>query len=192
MKNQEIANYGIYGTKGQSSYFQGKFQGYGKYQWNVKSYEFNNEFEIESARDAFFETLGTQQIWLEELNIRGISQVFFAGRSGGWLVINDDLTEEEVSKITKYIKDSLKALPEFLKQEREFRAQEELEFKLEKNKDNNIQVTKKLVCGRVLIYPINDKAKIFSELTNSKTLSDKTLTKIGQLGIEIEWVDENN
>ena len=44
----------IIGNPGTSSYFRGDYKAYGKYQWNVKYYNWEANHEIESARDHYF------------------------------------------------------------------------------------------------------------------------------------------
>jgi len=45
----------------------------------------------------------------------------------------------------------------------------------------------KQVYGNETIYPVNDVALIFTSLTGKKTLNPSDLTKITQLGFEIEF-----
>jgi hypothetical protein len=45
----------------------------------------------------------------------------------------------------------------------------------------------KQVYGNETIYPVNDVALIFASLTGKKTLNPSDLTKITQLGFEIEF-----
>jgi len=49
---------------------------------------------------------------------------YLEGRSGGWLTINTELTDEEIAKVDEFVASCLKAIPEFLKEEREYRANE--------------------------------------------------------------------
>lgn len=51
-----------------------------------------------------------------------------------------------------------------------------------------IQITVKNVYGNELIYPVCEKAKAFCELTNKKTFSCNDISKIKQLGFEVECV----
>lgn len=105
----------------ESSYFQGYFQTYGRYQWDIKYYGWMDEFEIEAARrwslgDYCYKT--GQFEYLNEVVGRPV-QASIEGRSGGWLVIDTELTPEELSKVDQHVEACLKALSEFLKEERE-------------------------------------------------------------------------
>lgn len=120
---------------GQSHYFGGQFRGYGRYQWNIKHYGFESSDEIEQAL-----------LWAFGDHVRvgkradngnaiygfdGISDLlgrsiesFIAGRSGGWLVIDTQLTAQELRLVDRHVKACMKALPAFLAEERELRATE--------------------------------------------------------------------
>jgi hypothetical protein len=50
----------------------------------------------------------------------------------------------------------------------------------------NIQVNIKQVYGVDRVYPVNDKAIILTQLTNKKTLDNRDIELIKQLGYEIE------
>jgi hypothetical protein len=50
----------------------------------------------------------------------------------------------------------------------------------------NIQVNIKQVYGVDRVYPVNDKAIILTQLTNKKTLDNRDIQLIKQLGYEIE------
>jgi hypothetical protein len=52
----------------------------------------------------------------------------------------------------------------------------------------NIQVNIKQVYGVDRIYPVNDKAIILTQLTNKKTLDNRDIELIKQLGYEIEVI----
>lgn len=111
MKRCEIRN-----NPGPSSYFGGEFRGYGLYQWNIKFYGFESEYEIESACGwAFGEYLFTrhQFEYLNEIVGRPI-QAHIDGRSGGWLVIDEELTKVELKRVDRHIRSCLKVLPKYL------------------------------------------------------------------------------
>lgn len=116
MRNCEIRN-----APGQSSYFGGGFRGYGRYQWNVKFYGWQSDFEIETACNwALGDFLHSkcQFEYLNEVLGRPV-RAHMAGRSGGWLVIDTELTEAELLKIDAHVKACVDGLPDFLKEERE-------------------------------------------------------------------------
>lgn len=94
-----------------SPYFGGEFREYAKHQWDIKYYGFQDESEI---AEACFVIFGDN---FEELvNSCCINAEFWIdGRSGGWLCTNRDLSIKELRRVTDYIKDSLKNLPEILK-----------------------------------------------------------------------------
>lgn len=124
MKNKQIAPYGIQNKPGNSSYFGGGHSEYGKYQWNIKYYGFHTEDEIESARFwALGEYIYVSFDHINEVVGRKVA-VSLEGRSSGWLTIHEDLTKIEVAKISKHIKNCLKGLPAFLKEERRIRSKE--------------------------------------------------------------------
>jgi hypothetical protein len=52
-----------------------------------------------------------------------------------------------------------------------------------------IQVTIKTVYGKDLIYPVDDKAKLFTALVGMKTLTTKHLDLIKALGFTIELIN---
>lgn len=119
--NTQIRNY-----PGMPSYFGGAYRGYGQYQWNIKFYGFNDEFEIESAqRWAFgeysFKTGSFEGI--DELLGRMV-KASTQGRSGGWLVIDSELTETELKRIDSFVSACMAGLESFLVEERDFHASE--------------------------------------------------------------------
>ena len=115
-------NQSIIGNPGESSYFLGRFPAYGKYQWNVKYYDWANEEEIEIARLwAFGDRVNNGYPEINELLGREVS-AWFDGRGGGWFVIDSELTEEELIKVSDRITAIMGYLPTFLKEEREFLA----------------------------------------------------------------------
>lgn len=121
---------GLRRRKHASSYFRGAYNKYGRYQWDIKYRPgFNSEYEIESAvLWAFGEhvKIGTRSVngnsihGFEVINeiIGRPVEAHIAGRSGGWVVVDTELTEAELKRIDRHIEECLKALPEFLKEER--------------------------------------------------------------------------
>lgn len=132
MKSQIRNNPGI------SSYFGEGYNGYGRYQWNIKFYQWNNDYEIESAVLWGFGDhvkIGTKAIngntvygfdLISERLGRPIESSI-EGRSGGWFVIHSELSEEELKAIDDHVRSVMEGLPDFLKEERKFREEEENE-----------------------------------------------------------------
>jgi hypothetical protein len=134
----------IRGDPGMSSYFQGGYQAYGRYQWNAKYYDWGTdeegsfEFEIEEARRYFFGEFIQRKngkwgyealpaiIGRKPLDEGGeLISSGFSGRSGGWFVVDDELTEEELHTLDQYIEKMMKGeLKQFLEEERAIRRQE--------------------------------------------------------------------
>jgi hypothetical protein len=118
----------IRNNPGQSSYFLGGFRGYGRYQWNIKFYGgFHSEYEIEIARCwAFGDYLYSKGEfeYLNEVVGRPV-KASIQGRSGGWLVIDTELTQAELKKVDQHVKACLKGLSAFLKEDRELNEQGE-------------------------------------------------------------------
>lgn len=56
---------------------------------------------------------------------------------------------------------------------------------------NTVQVTRKSVYGRDMLYPYNNNAKQFASLVNKRTLGNFELARIRSLGFVIEVVAEN-
>jgi hypothetical protein len=101
-----------------SPYFRGQHRSYGRYQWCIKYYGFQDEFEIEIARLWAFGEYSKGH--LENLNVvvgRPV-EASIEGRSGGWLVIDTELSDAELAKVDTHVKACLKGLPEFLNEER--------------------------------------------------------------------------
>lgn len=119
----------IRNNPGMSSYFNGGHNSYGRYQWNVKTYQPETESEYEAVRlwclgehvkigskASNGNTLyGYEQI--SEIVGRPI-QSYLDGRSGGWLVVNSELTEEELTKLDEYVSEFMKGIKQFLIDER--------------------------------------------------------------------------
>lgn len=112
----------IMNNPGQSSYFGGGYSRYGHYQWNIKYYGFQNEHEIELAQLwAFGDYLYSKGEfeYLNEVVGRPV-KASIQGRSGGWLIIDTELTDDELDKVTKHVDACMKGLDDFLKEERRF------------------------------------------------------------------------
>lgn len=158
MKTCEIRN-----NPGMSSYFQGKHQGYGRYQWNIKFYGFESDFEIEMSQQWAFGSYMHSKQQFDQINevIGRPVKAGIGGRSGGWFVIYDELTEEELKKLDKYVEKVIKNLPEYLKEERELKVigeNEHLELELKTKTEllNNKKIKKtiellKEVAGQDLV-----------------------------------------
>jgi len=146
----------IRNNPGLSSYFQGGYRGYGRYQWNIKYYGWQNDYEIESAVLWGFGDhikIGTKAI--NGNTIRGFDllneklgrpiEASIEGRSGGWLVVHSELSEEELNVVDDYVRSVMEGLPSFLEEERKFRKEEEEEIQREENifKDKKERVFKK-------------------------------------------------
>lgn len=116
----------IRNNPGRSSYFGGGYESYGRYQWNIKYYGFEDQNEIEAAQFwAFGEysyKTGTFD-GIDELIGRPV-KASIQGRSGGWFVIDTELTEKELKTIDRHVSACMKALPEFLSEERQYHADE--------------------------------------------------------------------
>ena len=84
----------IHGQTGKSSYFQGRFASYGKHQWNVKTDALDDD-QLENLRAYVLD-----EDWLAEEFGVGIKDVYFGGRSGGWLVVDADLSQSHIDHIT--------------------------------------------------------------------------------------------
>jgi hypothetical protein len=112
----------IRNNPGTSSYFQGGYSGYGKYQWNIKFYGFQNDAEIETAIHWAFGEYNLANHTFDGINdlIGRKVRAHIDGRSGGWLVVDSTLTEVELQKIDELVSASLKGLSEMLSEERKF------------------------------------------------------------------------
>lgn len=98
-----------------SSYWMGGRSLYGRYQWDVKYYGWEDEIEIEIVAAHFLggQTKNGYEV-IDEIVGRPVN-CFFEGRSGGWLVIDTKLTEKELKKVDKFIERSMKEIPKLLK-----------------------------------------------------------------------------
>lgn len=117
----------IRGVHGQSSYYLGRFNNYGMYQWNIKYYKFESDFEIEEAILWALGQHGKNAVgygfdYLDEIIGRPVKS-HTDGRSGGWLVIDTPLTEEELQRIDDHIESHYNAMFEFLLDVRADRAE---------------------------------------------------------------------
>ncbi len=92
---------------------------HGLHAWNVKYYGWMDEFEPSEAIEYF---LGPELEKVSELLGRPVT-TSFEGRSGGWFVINEELTADEITVIDTYINKCMRELPQFL---HELRAEIEL------------------------------------------------------------------
>ena len=121
-KYERIELWSVRGVNGEESpYFQGRYKTYGLFNWKIKFYDWNSEFEVEQAQHYF---LGEDFEVLHELLGRKVD-VSIQGRSGGWLVIDEELSMKELKKVDAFVKRMLKTLPKFLKEERAYRKEEE-------------------------------------------------------------------
>jgi hypothetical protein len=143
----------IRGNPGHSSYFQGGYRAYGQYQWNCKYYDFGVEGEegsweneIDDARRFFFGEYTQDKkgrkcgydalpfiIGRKPLEEGGtLIDSGFSGRSGGWFVVDEELTDEELEKLDKYIQEMMDTgLKQFLEEERAVRRQEKADAEAE-------------------------------------------------------------
>jgi len=92
---------------------------YGRYQWDVKYYGWMDEIEPSFVIDHFLgaETKDGYQV-IDEIVGRTVN-CFFEGRSGGWLVIDTELTEDELERVDEYIEKSMRDIPVLLHDLRE-------------------------------------------------------------------------
>jgi hypothetical protein len=121
----------IRGPIGPSAYFLGAYRGYGRHQWSIKWYGWEGGYEIETALQwAFGDHVRLSRDPKDgRRGFDGISDLlgrpiesYTAGRSGGWLVIDSELSEDELVKVDEHVARCMAALPEFLREEREFHA----------------------------------------------------------------------
>jgi hypothetical protein len=132
----------IRGDPSTSSYFQGGYRAYGRYQWSAKWHGWEDFVqEVEAARAFFFGEYirpdGHRGGYTELPAIVGrkpydeggqLISSGFDGRSGGWFVVDEELTDEELEKLDRYIHDMMHGgLKQFLEDERAFHRQEKQE-----------------------------------------------------------------
>jgi hypothetical protein len=141
-----MAQGGIRNNPGRSSYFGGNHPRYGRWQWNVKRYDWDADDEehsfvnqVEDARRFFFgeyvcDKQGRKRghdavpaiIGRKPIEEGGaIINCGFDGRSGGWFVVDEELDDDELDKLDKYIYDMMHGgLKQYLEEERALRRQE--------------------------------------------------------------------
>ena len=138
MQKCEIRN-----NPGMSQYFGGAYIRYGRYQWNMKYYGWENDSEIRAAHWAFFgDDYSEEAGQTDSLSViigRDITKHWnFDGRSGGWLTINCELTDEELEKVDNYVKRIMDGeLSKFLKEERGIKEKERLNSKNKQKENEN-------------------------------------------------------
>lgn len=92
----------VYTNANKTPYFQNGHRAYGRYQWNVKRYDWHrisleSEAFEQALEDLRCDTIEVIQYKLGALD-REIS-IGFDGRSSGWLVIDSPLTDDELALI---------------------------------------------------------------------------------------------
>lgn len=111
-------------TNGPSSYWNNARELYGLYQWNIKYYDYEHEIEIEYIQLCLlgehfeYEKNKYNFTALKDLLNKDIESRL-DGHSGGWLVIDTPLTNKELSIVDEYVSNSMKEIPNLLKQFRE-------------------------------------------------------------------------
>jgi hypothetical protein len=157
--------------------------GLSKYQWNIKYYGFENDWEPEEAlRWAFGEYLykdGGHFETLDEVVGRRV-HASTAGRSGGWLVIHDELTDEEFAAVDRHVKACLAGLTDFLKSERQFlveqkMAAEEEEKARRKALKSDARVNEVVDCLREISGPGNDFVLFIKGIRIDSTWSSSSI-----------------
>lgn len=147
MKSNTLKKQGLRRCEHDSSYFGGAFNRYGRYQWDIKYHGWQSEYEIESAREYFFGEFRQLKVndsylfgceSIDELLGRKI-KASIQGRSGGWLVIDTELTASELKKIDRFVSRMMTQLPKYLKGERDFQKQQEVEA-MEDEKRREIEI----------------------------------------------------
>ena len=111
----------IMNNPGQSSYFNNQYKGYGRYQWNIKYYNWQDEDEIELAINWAFGSYVYHTGEFDYLNdvVGRPVKAHIAGQSGGWLVVDTELTKEELDKVSAHVASCMAGLDKFLAEERE-------------------------------------------------------------------------
>lgn len=119
----------IRNNPGMSSYFQGAYANYGLYQWNVKTYLPEDESEYESVRlwclgehvKIGSKTSNGNTIYGYEMISEVVGRPVTShldGRSAGWLVVDTELTSEELTKVDEYVSEFMAGIKQFLIDER--------------------------------------------------------------------------
>lgn len=101
--------------------------GHTEYRFNIKYYHWENTREIEAALDwafGFYSHKDGGHFELIDDHMNRRIRASIDGRSGGWLVIQEELSEAELAKLTAYVESVMKALPDFLAEERVHRKEE--------------------------------------------------------------------
>lgn len=125
----------IRGKVSRSQYYGGGYRKYGKYQWDIKYYWWESDYEIEAAVQwAFGDRVrngANPHTRNTVYGFDGISELLgrpiassIAGRSGGWLVIDTELTQTELERMDEFVEGLMAGLPQFLRDEREYYAAE--------------------------------------------------------------------
>jgi|GEM_PF-4072374 len=127
---KSLKDQGLRRCEHESSYFRGSFNKYGKYQWDIKFYGFNSDYEIELAQNWAF---GEKFEYLSEIIGRPV-KAHIAGRSGGWLVIDTDLYPDELNRIDEHVNSCMAGLKDFLKDERQYQSDIEREEQEQENR----------------------------------------------------------
>ena len=106
---------------GPSNYWNNARNVYGRYQWNVKYYGYESEDEIEFIQLCLLGIdleHGKGFDALKDLLNKDVES-HLDGRSGGWLVIDTPLSDNELSIVDEYVSTSMKQIPNLLKEFRE-------------------------------------------------------------------------
>lgn len=131
----------IRNSKGPSPYFRGEYRHYGRYQWKIKYYGFEADWEIEAAQLMAFGNYDHKTGGLEEIDslLGRPIKASIQGRSGGWLVVDSELTDAELTRLDRYVESCMESLPEFLKEERAVMTEIQKEADAEKAKREAIE-----------------------------------------------------
>jgi len=145
---------------GMSSYFRGYYRHYGLYQWNIKYYDFQNyDTEIEAAQEWAFGWYDYKSGSFETINqvVGRLVKASIQGRSGGWFVVDTELSEEELKAIDDYIQLFMDGLPSFLAEERQMRQDEE-DYRLEQERktESTLKSNKDIQKAIKLIQKVTD------------------------------------
>lgn len=148
----------IRNVKGTSGYFMGGYRVYhkdGGFQWDVKLHhiDLEHEYELEMLRDTFLGYYGKydNKYGFEHINdlLGRKVDASLAGRSGGWLVIDENLSETEVEKIDNLVTDimnhSQAVLNEYRREAEEERQAELAELNNKRDEIASLDNVKKAV-----------------------------------------------
>lgn len=105
----------------ESSYFMGRYNKYGRYQYDVKYYGYESECEVDHITSCFLGEhvkLKNGRYGFELLSdlLKRDIESRLDGMSGGWLVIDTELTARELTRLDKYVENRLKLIPKMLTQ----------------------------------------------------------------------------